>query len=161
VCTRGSGLALLGGPSTSPLERSMNRLYLISLIVGTAAVWLTQWALLKGAGYVYNGSSQSLIWYEALLNIFFALGLVVPGFCAGWISKRHGILLGALTGLIGAITYTIFFPIFEHRSNLPHFFATWPWLVAFSTAQFGLVLTCAAGGAAAELLRSNSRWRGP
>ena len=158
---RRHGRALLCGPSTSPLERSVNRRYVVSIAVGTAVAWLTQWAWLKGAGYVYSGSSQSLMWYEALLNVFFALGLVVPGFCAGWISRRHGILLGALSGLIGGITFTMLFPIFDHRSNLTHFFATWPWVVAFSTSQFGLVLTCVAGGGTAELLRSNNRWRGP
>lgn len=115
-------------------ERSMSRLYLTSVTVGIVVVWLTQWAWLKGTGYIYNGSSQSLIWYGALNNVLLGLALVVPGFCTAWIAKRHGILLGALSGLIGGITYTtLVSPVLEHHSNLIHYFASWPWIIAFSS----------------------------
>jgi hypothetical protein len=158
--------ALLGGPSTSPLERSMRRLYLISVSVGVATLWLTQWVWTQGTGYLYNLAPDHYhLWYLPIENVLFAVAMVLPGFCAGWISKRRGILLGALTGLIGGISYTmVLYPFVHHGSadRISHFFASEEVLTAaFWSSQFGLALTCAAGGGTGELLRSNNRWRGP
>jgi hypothetical protein len=72
---------------------------------------------------------------------------VLPGFAAAYISGRHGLLLGAVTGLLGSAAYGLLFT----KVGL-----TWFWSIGP-----GLILTCGCGGAAAQMLRSNHRLEWP
>jgi hypothetical protein len=160
VCTRGSNRALLAGPSTSPLERSMDRRSFIAVGVGVAVLWLTQWGQPKVVELLLHSPMRNSALLRAVtLGALLALVSLLPGVCAGAISRGRGILLGMLTGLIGGVTYSVLFfltrPQFLH---LGHFSGALLW---FWGSGPGLILTCAAGGAAGQLLRSNNRWRGP
>jgi hypothetical protein len=123
--------------------------FLIAIGAGVAVACLTQWAILPVMNWVWPSPAPSdhIFWRAFIVNILHPLASVVPGFCAGWISGRRGLLIGGLTGMLGGAAYAVFFP----KAVLAVFWSIGP----------GLILTCAAGGAAAEVLRSNNRWRGP
>lgn len=140
----------------------MRNTYIISIAVGVGVLLLTQWAWIEGIGRLYVAAGMNAPeWYGAAVNVLFAVAMVLPGFCSGWIAKRRGILCGLLTGLIGGLAYaTVLSPILHHL-NLLRFYERWPVIsAAFWSSQFGLALTCAAGGATGELLCSNFRPRG-
>jgi hypothetical protein len=163
VCTRGSNRALLGGPSTSPLERSMRHRSLIAVCIGIAVLWLTQWGGPKVFTLLASSSRTNFAFLPATaLAVLLAVVSLLPGFCAGAIAGRRGIVLGALTGLIGGLTYCVLFSMFKpHFSHLSHFFSAIGLPEWFWSFVPGLIITCAAGGATGELLRSNNRWRRP
>jgi hypothetical protein len=123
-------------------------------------LWLTNWAFGHGAPWLFALLERSPAWSGVLLNVSFSAVVLLPGFCTGWISGRDGIRLGALTGLIGAITYSAVEPTFHMRQTLGHYITSGVFLIAVAGSSFGLVLTCSAGGALGQLLRSNHRWSG-
>jgi hypothetical protein len=83
---------------------------------------------------------------------------LLPGLCAALISGCRGMLMGALTGLIGGLTYSVVFILIRlHFSHLSHFFTSMGAPMWFQVQGFGLIISCAAGGAVGELLRSNNR----
>ena len=155
--------ALLCGPSTSPLERSMHRRSFIAVGVGVAVLWLTQWAKPHLMESLLPAPTQNFPLLPAVaMDVFLPVVQLLPGFCAGVISGRRGILLGALTGFIGSATYSALFILFRlHFSHLDHFFTSVGAPMWFQIFGLGLTISCAAGGAVGELLRSNNRWRGP
>jgi uncharacterized membrane protein YeaQ/YmgE (transglycosylase-associated protein family) len=163
VCARGSDRALAGGPSTSPLERSMNRRALWAIATGTVVLWLTEWCLKFALNRIDPTASHgSLILNGMLLNVLITLPSVLPGFCAGWIAKHRGAFVGLLVGLIGGATYSVLFMTLglnEHhalnRLNLSNA------LMWFLSEAPGLLILCAVAGAAGELLRSNQRSERP
>jgi uncharacterized membrane protein YeaQ/YmgE (transglycosylase-associated protein family) len=98
----------------------------------------------------------------ATLDVLLAVVSLLPGFCAGAIAGRRGILVGTLTGLIGSATYSVLFILFRlHFSHLSHFFTSIGAPMWFWICGPGLIINCAAGGAAGELLRSNNRIERP
>jgi multisubunit Na+/H+ antiporter MnhB subunit len=67
--------------------------------------------------------------------------------------------MGALTGLIGGFTYSVSFILFRlHFSHLSHFFTSVGAPMWFQIQGLGLIISCAAGGAVGELLRSSNRF---
>jgi hypothetical protein len=123
---------------------------LIAIAVGIAVVCFTQWSVLPAMTWLLplpTPAGSHVFWPALIVNALQPLASVVPGFCAGWISWRRGLLIGALTGLLGSAAYGVLFT----AAGLGWFWSIGP----------GLILTCGAGGAAAEVLRSNNRWRGP
>jgi hypothetical protein len=86
---------------------------------------------------------------------------LLPGFCAGYLAGGHGILVGALTGMLGSITYSALFILFRlHFSHLSHFLTDVGAPMWFQMFGLGLTISCAAGGALGEVLRSNKRRSG-
>jgi hypothetical protein len=149
--------------SASPLERSLDRRSFIAVGIGVAVLWLTQWGQPKVVELLLHSPMKNFPFLRAAtLGVLLALVSLLPGFCAGVISGRRGILLGMLTGLIGGMTYSVlFFLIRLHFLHLGHFSTSAGALLWFWGSGPGLLLTCAAGGAAGQLLRSNNRWSGP
>ena len=139
----------------------MNGLGLRAAGAGIALVWSTQWWVMHGAGVTSAWAAANPLWYGAIIEVALGISLVLPGLCTGWIARRHGIRLGALIGLLGGITYSVGFPMLHMRPNPWHFLSTGPLWIAVAGPAFLLMLTCAGGGAAGELLRSNNRSRGP
>ena len=139
----------------------MHRRSLTAISVGIAAVCLTQWALFEGGGLSPAWASANPFSYYAISNVLFAVASVFPGFCAGWISGRDGILLGALTGFIGSVTYSALFPAFRFHSSFPQFLMSGPVLITLASTAFVLMVTWTGGGVAGELLRSNNLYGVP
>jgi hypothetical protein len=140
----------------------MRRVYIISVGTGIAVLWLTQWALtqwIQRTVITPNGWLSGFVWSQALTDLFIGFALLAPGVCAGWISRRHGILVGALTGALGIITYNVIGSRFLYAIHHRFDFADIYW--GFWSAQLRLILTCAAGGAAGQIMRSSNRWSGP
>jgi hypothetical protein len=162
LCARRAYLALQGVSSTSPLERGMNRRSLVALGAGVAVLWLTQWSESRVIPPLLAPRNTNLMVLGTMASsAVMALVFLLPGFCAGCISKRRGIALGALTGLVGSLTYSILFmTVGLYSLGSLHKLTAGSTLLWFWDAGPGLMLTCAAGGAAGQLLRSNSRSRG-
>ena len=137
----------------------MRRRNLIALGVGVVVLWLTQWAFPKAMELLLDYTASSIPFLSAAaLNVLLAAVPLLPGLCAGAIAGRRGILLGTLTGLIGSVTYSVLFILFRlHFSHLSHFFSSIGAPLWFWDSGLGLIITCAAGGAAGQLLRSNNR----
>jgi hypothetical protein len=98
-----------------------------------------------------------------IMDILLAGTPLLPGFCAGYLAGRRGILVGALTGILGSITYSVLFILFHlHFSHLSRFFTDVGAPMWFQMFGLGLTISCVAGGALGELLRSNNRvWTPP
>jgi len=138
----------------------MPRRSFIAIAVGIAVLWFTQWRqndLLLILAPMLKTPPVPL-WPAAAVNVLFVVVALSPGFCAGWISGQRGILIGMLTGLIGSLGYSVLSALLHipwdalNASSLIVWFAGW---------GLGLTLTCAAGGATGELLRSNKPESGP
>jgi hypothetical protein len=153
--------ALLGGPSTSPLERSMARQQapVAAMILGVA--------LAVGLRYGRDELHKHLIapngvvpnWYPFITSPIYALVELAPGFVSGWVASRRELLCGFLVGLFGAALYSAAFGTRSTAAGgISELFFLLGWLVSISVSAglFG-----AAGAAIAKLLRSNNRWRGP
>ena len=139
----------------------MQRRTLVALSAGIVVLWVTQW----GQSHAIEAIAQ-LHWnYEtwpllpsALIDIMLTVVPLLPGFCAGLISGRRGILVGTLTGLIGGFIYSVVFILIRlHFTHLSHFFTSVGAPMWFQLQGLGLVISCAAGGAVGELVRSNYR----
>ena len=140
----------------------MRRLYIISVGTGVAVLWLSQWALTQWLQHTVitpNGWLSGFVGSQALTDLIVGFVLLAPGFCAGWISRSHGILVGALTGALGIITYNVLASRFLYAIHHRFDFADVYW--GFWSAQLRLILTCAAGGAVGQILRSNQRLERP
>jgi hypothetical protein len=116
--------------------------YLIAIWLGVAVFFLAKWGLLPALTWCLHSptASRNPAFWAMIGNVLPPLVSVLPGFCAGWFSGRRGILIGALTGLLGGASYAAVFA--------KDWFG-WFWVIGP-----GLILTCGAGGAVAEVLRS-------
>ena len=164
LCARGSNRALLCGPSTSPLERSMGNRFVSGVVAGALALCLCQWLYQWWGGDIINvASGDPQKWRVALTVALSMTATVLPGLCAGFISGRRGFLVGAMAGALGSFLYGAFEELMlVHSGALKLNARTWPAVFIFPTIySFGLIVTSAVGGGAGQLLRSNNRWRGP
>jgi hypothetical protein len=95
-------------------------------------------------------------WYTNVSTVFGALSPLIPGFVAGWISMKRGLLVGFLVGFIATIAYSTalgrYWPEVEW-SSAASVSKTFLWL---SLHGFATGLISGAAGGAAELLRSNN-----
>ena len=139
-----------------------NRVF-VAVALGSVALWLCQWLVQLGDRVVNAHGEDLHRWPIALLMTISSVAAVLPGLCAGFISGVRGFLVGALAGALGSMSYgAVTTAMLVHSGNLPLRAHTWVAILIFpSIYGVGLVLTCAVGGAAGELLRSNNRWRGP
>ena len=164
MCARGARPALLRGPSTSPLERSMRNRFVFGVTSGALALCLCQWLDHWWGPAIINVASGDPEKWRVALTV--ALGLaatVLPGLCAGFISGRRGFLVGAVAGALGSFLFGAFEELMlVHSGALKLNAHTWTAVFIFPTIySIGIVITSAVGGGAGELLRSNNRWRGP
>ena len=163
MCTRGSDRALVRGPSTLPLERSMRSRFVLGVVAGALALCLFQWLQYWGGYIVYVPSGDPQTWRVALYVALAAVATLFPGLFAGFISGRRGFLVGALAGALGSFLYGALFELIQIHSGAIKLNArTWTVLFSFPTIYCaGLIISSAVAGGAGQLLRSNNRWRGP
>jgi hypothetical protein len=127
-------------------------------LIGIVIALLLQFGLASFAGFVAdccgNGQSAPPLWYAVVSSPLGGLAAVAPGFVAGWLSRRRGILAGFLTGLLGQVIYagtlhTMWSTVVEDGAVLE-----------MIIRLFALGLSAAIGGAAsagaALYLRSNN-----
>ena len=151
------------GPSTSPLERSMDKRFVSGVVAGALALCLCQWLQHWGGYIVYVPSGELLTWRVALYDALVSATMVFPGLVAGFISARRGFLVGALVGVLGSFLSGVFFELTQVHSGLIKLNArTWTIFFGFPMIYvLGQTITSTVAGGAGQLLRSNNRWRGP
>jgi hypothetical protein len=137
----------------------MNRRHVFSIGIGILAVILVQRGVLGASRLIENcciSENRSDLWVGFAMNLLFTLGMLVPGFIAGLVSRTRGILVGFLTGLLGGIANSLAFG----------FVAPVDWAAALTSGYMlmsllgsGITLSipCAAAGGAAETLISRPR----
>ena len=135
--------------------------FLVGVGLGTAVVGPLQRVMDRQFPIFSDSSDASIVLHQATWGFLSAMSMLLPGFVAGWLSRRRGFLAGAIAGLIGIATYTVFCvvvwpnpPSFQHTPTSENA------LFVFLYMAPQLALTCGMAGAAAEHIRSNSRWSG-
>ena len=106
MCTRGSNRALLGGPSTSPLEATnlafrpiLSRPSIRALALGAACFI----ALEAAANWLLPGVRPSVF------GLFLPLTLIVPGVVLGFVARRSPLMHGLLFGVLAFFLIAAFF----------------------------------------------------
>ena len=132
----------------------MERRQIIAVGIGTTCVIIgafgqNYFAHLAGELASRNGALP--IWSVPTQSLAFVFHSLLPGFVAGWISQKHGILVGFIAGIIGATTYHLGMHIIE---EYPISVRTVFWILLINPGISHSLSNAAAGGAA-QLLRSN------
>ena len=130
----------------------------IALIAGVAAGWIANWSLMNvmprlTEGAIHGNTSEP--WVATFYSVAFVVSMMLPGFVAGLVSGRRGILIGALAATILAIIAMI--PEVLVLLKAPEWSLTEALkllLSAFTRYPASIVASAVAGGCA-ELLRSN------
>jgi len=100
-------------------------------------------------------SSRFLFWYNAHLAVVQSLSSVAPGFVAGWLAQRRGLLIGALVGTGAAVASPMVTVLF---------WGSMPFSAVIAVVLIGVVtasLTQAVAGVAGEVLRARLRSNPP
>jgi hypothetical protein len=130
----------------------------IALAAGVTAGWAVNWALLNvmprlTAGAIHGNTSAP--WVGTFYTCAFVVSMMVPGFIAGLVAGRRGILIGASAAAILAIIAVLPDVLFVLKSTewsmgdaVRTFFS------AFTRYPASIIASAVAGGCA-ELLRSN------
>jgi len=130
----------------------------IALIAGVAVGWMANWSLMNGMSLLTEGAvhgNTSAPWVATLYSFGFVVSMMLPGFVAGLVSGRRGILIGALAAVILALIATVPEVLFVLKVpgwSIPE--AIEMLLSAFMRYPANIVASAVAGGCA-ELLRSN------
>jgi hypothetical protein len=108
-----------------------------------------------------SGDSQTLL--VGLLLALNSLAMVLPGVCAGFISRTHGILAGALSAISGSAVYgAVKFGLLVHSGEFRLSAHSWSFILVFPIIYgLGLLIASVAGGALGQVLRSKTRLSGP
>ena len=69
-------------------------------------------------------ASPFLFWYNAPISAIQALSSVAPGFVAGWVAQRRGLLIGALVGVGAVMASPIVVP---HSGARCRYRGWWTW----------------------------------
>jgi len=130
----------------------------IALIAGVAAGWIANWSLINVMPLVTQGAihgNSSEPWVGTFYTVAFVVSMMLPGFVAGLVSGRRGILIGALAAAILAIIAMI--PEVLVLLKEPEWSLTEALRLLFSafTRYPASVVASAVAGGCAELLRSN------
>ena len=70
---------------------------------------------------IMTGQDMAILLFN--LNVF--LELIAPGYIAATISRRNGLLLGAVTGLLAACITTVYYVLSRKLMTLPHDWYGW------------------------------------
>jgi uncharacterized membrane protein YeaQ/YmgE (transglycosylase-associated protein family) len=136
----------------------MTRRHLVALLAGIIAVPLVQGAVTGGAHLIERcciADNRSAVWVGVAMTSLYSIGMLVPGFVAGFIAKTRGILFGFLAGLLGGIAHSLARSVFPDATTLLEVLSSPSFLISIVGTGLTLCIPCAAGGATAELLRSN------
>jgi hypothetical protein len=135
----------------------MNGRHIAAIGIGILTVVLVQRGVL-GAGRLLEqcciAENRSAVWVGIVMNAIFTVGLLVPGFVAGLVSRSKGILVGFLSGLLGGIVYSLAFG-FIGPVHWVEALTSGTMLLSLLGTGFTMGISCAAAGGAAESLRSN------
>lgn len=132
-----------------------------AIVTGVSVCVILQVLMIKAAGYVYDccvdPQSAPPMWYAMLSSPLGAIAGLLPGFIAGWLHPRRGILAGFITGLVGnaiysAVFLTMWVTVIEGGA----------WDVVEMVLRLLFLATSwafgnAAAGGTAQLLRSNQQ----
>jgi uncharacterized membrane protein YeaQ/YmgE (transglycosylase-associated protein family) len=84
-----------------------------AIVAGVSVCVILQVIAMNAAGYLYacclEAQSAPPLWYAMLSSPLGAIVSLLPGFVAGWLYPRQGILVGFITGLIGNAIYSAIF----------------------------------------------------
>jgi len=131
----------------------------IALVAGVAAGWAVNWALLNVMPMLTEGAihgNTSAPWVGAFYSCAFVVSIMVPGFIAGLVVGRHGILIGASAAAILALIAVLPEVLFMLRTpgwSLGD--AARMLLTSFTRYPASIIASAVAGGCA-QLLRSNN-----
>ena len=134
-----------------------------ALVIGVSVCVMLQVLAMKATGYAYaccfDPQLAPPLWYAMLSSPLGAVAGLLPGFIAGWLYPRQGIVVGFITGLLGNVIYSAVF------------LTMWDSVIeggALDVAEVILRLLFlatswgvgnAAAGGTAQLLRSNKRFQ--
>jgi MFS family permease len=132
----------------------------VAVVVGVLLLVSMQWGLVE-LGRLFRACcfTEHLVkplWVGAVSNVAYTLSSLLPGFVAGWISRRNVILVGFATGVIGSICHVAIFGLIPLESSWVEVAMSGSTMLWFTSSAFGLAISCAAAGAAAQVLRSNN-----
>ena len=137
----------------------MTRRHLVALLAGVVAVALVQTGVTGFARLIEQcciSDNRSAVWVGHAMAMLYTTGMIVPGFVAGLIAKTRGILVGCLAGLLGGIAYSVWRSSIPDGTGLLEVLSSGSVLMSLVGMGLTLCIPCAAGGATAELLRSNT-----
>jgi hypothetical protein len=130
----------------------------IAVIAGVAAGWLTNWLVMSVLPQLTQSATPgetAMPWVSQLFTHALAVSWLMPGFVAGLVAARRGILLGALAATVLSIlsvgSEVVYF-LTPPSASLAG--AATSLLSAFTRYGASIICSAAAGGCA-ELLRSN------
>jgi MFS family permease len=130
----------------------------IAVIAGVAAGWFANWSLMTAMPLVTRGAvhgNTSAPWVAAFYSFAFVVSMMLPGFVAGLVAARRGILIGTLAAVALAIIAMIPEVLIVMKApNWSFGEATQMLFSAFARYPANIVASAVAGGCA-ELLRSN------
>src|SRR3569832_2214306 len=75
----------------------------IAVITGVAAGWIANWALMNAMPLVTAGAvhgNTSAPWVATFYSCAFVVSMMLPGFIAGFVAGRRGMLIGALAAAV-------------------------------------------------------------
>ncbi len=131
----------------------------LALIAGVAAGWSASWLIMNGVtnftGEASPGKSIAP-WIAMLYSTAFALSLMVPGFVAGLVAARRGILIGAsAAAILACIDVLSEAMVFVGRPGWSSSDVARMLLSVLMRHPASIIASGVAGGCA-ELLRSNT-----
>ena len=100
-----------------------------------------------------DGSGPIPLWYASVQILLQAAAAVAPGLLVGWLSRERGLLLGTLTGLLGALIGNLLTWAFWGFQPLTQF--GWRVAVGAISVTVAASLTNAIGGVAGAALRNH------
>jgi hypothetical protein len=136
----------------------MRRQHLIAIAIGVLAVIACQRAVLSLGRLIEAcciSQSRSAVWVGIAINLIFTVGILLPGFVAGLVSKSRGILVGFLSGLLGGVVYSAAFGL-TSPADWSAALTSGTMLLSLLGTGLTLSVSCAAAGGAAQALRSNT-----
>ena len=129
----------------------------IALAIGVAAGWAVNWAVLEGMPRLAEGSihgQTSAPWVGTFFSFAFVVSLMVPGFVAGLVAGRRGILIGAAAAFILATLAVLPELLFVVRQSELSFSEVGNTLVSILMRYPASIVASGVAGGCAELLRS-------
>jgi hypothetical protein len=136
----------------------MRQRHLIAVALGVLAVIAAQQGVLRFGRAIAAcciSENRSAVWVGIAMNLLFTIGILLPGFVAGWVARTRGILVGFLSGLVGGIIYSAAFGL-ASPVDWAAALTSGTMLLSLLGTGITLSISCAAAGGAAEALRSNT-----
>jgi hypothetical protein len=131
----------------------------LALAFGVGAGWLANWLVTNAMARIFEGGAHNpntAPWIVAFYSCAFVISLMVPGFVAGLIVTRRGILVGAFAAAILAviaISSEVLTLTLNADRTLAEAFQMMPSVISQYPAS---IIGSAVAGGCAQALRSNN-----